>query len=722
MANVGSGAAGQTYIGAGNGASGTYKPIGTNSGLVAHGVVLSQNLGAFNSIVPGAAGTVFTSNGPTLDPSWVSTSSSFPIGALEYFANAAGDAYLSPNWLKCDGSIYAQATYTTLFARVGLLNPGGNIWEFSQASPPSGGATAILGLVYGSKFVFLANGGGANQIGTSTNGISWSTVNGSPPSSGSSGTALGYGNGIYLASYNTPNGLSTSTNATNWITQVPATELVSYGNSLLFSTGGSGYDIYTSTDNINWTLSTVSSPFFINSAFRYENNLFLLAQDTQIATSTNGAVWSTYASGSSLRIRDFTYGSVYVYVGGSVSTAKVGTSTDAITWTLGTPAATSNNLNAVAYGASTYVYAGDNGKLATSTDAITWTIHSIGTGLNVYALVYGSVFVYACDSGRLGTSTDAITWTVRTSNTTSSILSLSYGNSTYVYCGAGGVVASSTDAITWTVRTSNTTIDLNRVTYGTNFYAKGVGVSLTSTDGTTWTTPAVIPTTESVSAITYGNSLYIAGCDSGNIYTSTNALTWTVRTSRTTTHISALTYGDSLYMYADLAGINATSTDGITWTPGTITATNISYLSYGNSLFLGVENNQIASVGGGYVITSTDAVTWTATPIYTTNTPFSLIYGNNLYVLGYLNGYIYTSTDLITFNGVITSTTINDNSKNYLAYGNSYYVSAGDNIYYSSGTYSYNSTTSFQVPTDAQLGITLEYPNNFKRSLYIRAL
>src|SRR5574338_1695156 len=47
MANVGSGTSGYTYIGAGNGASGTYKPIGTNSGLTNHGIVIAQGNNAF---------------------------------------------------------------------------------------------------------------------------------------------------------------------------------------------------------------------------------------------------------------------------------------------------------------------------------------------------------------------------------------------------------------------------------------------------------------------------------------------------------------------------------------------------------------------------------------------------------------------------------------------------------------------------------------------------
>src|SRR6266404_1303639 len=82
----------------------------------------------------GTSGNVLTSYGTN----WSSAtpSGATPIGQVAYFSNANGDAYLSPSYLKCDGSTYSQATYTTLFARLGLLNPGGSIWT-SQTSGTS---------------------------------------------------------------------------------------------------------------------------------------------------------------------------------------------------------------------------------------------------------------------------------------------------------------------------------------------------------------------------------------------------------------------------------------------------------------------------------------------------------------------------------------------------------------------------------------------------------
>lgn len=82
MSNVGSAAAGKTLIGAGNGASPTFADIGTNSGLTAHCVVLSEGNNAFSTASPLTTGYVLTSNGTLADPSFKPVSSSGAITTI----------------------------------------------------------------------------------------------------------------------------------------------------------------------------------------------------------------------------------------------------------------------------------------------------------------------------------------------------------------------------------------------------------------------------------------------------------------------------------------------------------------------------------------------------------------------------------------------------------------------------------------------------------------
>ena len=72
MANVGTAPAGRTLIGQGTTTSPSFKLIGTDSGLTAHGVLVSEGNSPFVSVTPGGIGTVLMSNGVGADPSFQS--------------------------------------------------------------------------------------------------------------------------------------------------------------------------------------------------------------------------------------------------------------------------------------------------------------------------------------------------------------------------------------------------------------------------------------------------------------------------------------------------------------------------------------------------------------------------------------------------------------------------------------------------------------------------
>jgi len=72
MAYVGTGTLGYTFIGTGGTSSARYVPIGTNSGLTSHGVIIGGGLGAFTATSSGASGQVLTSGGPGVNPTFQS--------------------------------------------------------------------------------------------------------------------------------------------------------------------------------------------------------------------------------------------------------------------------------------------------------------------------------------------------------------------------------------------------------------------------------------------------------------------------------------------------------------------------------------------------------------------------------------------------------------------------------------------------------------------------
>lgn len=72
MANVGTAPIGRPLISQGNGVSPTFKTIGSDSGLTAHGVVIAEGTSAFVATSPGTSGQVLVSNGAAADPSFQS--------------------------------------------------------------------------------------------------------------------------------------------------------------------------------------------------------------------------------------------------------------------------------------------------------------------------------------------------------------------------------------------------------------------------------------------------------------------------------------------------------------------------------------------------------------------------------------------------------------------------------------------------------------------------
>jgi hypothetical protein len=183
----------------------------------------------------------------------------------------------------------------------------------------------------------------------------------------------------------------------------------------------------------------------------------------------------------------------------------------------------------------------------------------------------------------------------------------------------------------------------------------------------------------------------VYGTNVGGLSSSTDAITWTARTSQTTSNINALTFG-TIFVYGADGGGLATSTDGTTWTARTSgTSSAISALTYGSSLYIygGAASSAIPAFA-----TSTDAITWSVQNSTTTAALSSLGSSSTLFLAGGGSGTLETSNT----------------------------------------GYAYNSATSFQVPTDNSIGqlisgtvgfnagITVELPTNFKRSLYIKAL
>ena len=109
-------------------------------------------------------------------------------------------------------------------------------------------------------------------------------------------------------------------------------------------------------------------------------------------------------------------------------------------------------------------------------------------------------------------------------------------------------------------------------------------------------------------AATFGNGTFVAVGDTGDIQSSTDAITWTTRTPAESVNFYDIVYAAGLFVavaYSGTARVQ-TSPDGITWTARTPASASLWYsVAYdGSGLFAAV-------AGGGEVMTSPDGITWT---------------------------------------------------------------------------------------------------------------
>jgi hypothetical protein len=150
--------------------------------------------------------------------------------------------------------------------------------------------------------------------------------------------------------------------------------------------------------------------------------------------------------------------------------------------------------------------------------------------------------------------------------------------------------------------------DLIAVATNTIFaVANGSTTGASSTDGITWTL-RTLSTTGSWRSVTYGNGTFVAvsyGSTTGA--SSTDGITWVTRTLPASANWKSITYGNGTFVaVAQSTTTGASSTDGITWVTRTLPSSGYwSSVAYGNGIFVAV------AYASTKTASSTDGITWT---------------------------------------------------------------------------------------------------------------
>jgi len=463
---------------------------------------------------------------------------------------------------------------------------------------------------------------------------------------------------------------------------------------------GSVVGLYASATTLYQQYSNTSSPLY---PYTYNSKAL-------------SGTWYSFVWANGVYLVGGASGALYTASGAS------NTSISGLTFTSRTSTFSTNAIRAIAFGASKYIIGGDNGSLATSTDGVTWTSRTSGFGSTTIRTISakpsttGTLIVAAGDNGTLTTSTDGITWTVRSSGTTANLTTSIPFNYTTTYYplvvgGNNGVLLySNADGSSWTLINSNpypfrsvASENIYNSIYNTTTYGS-------TPVATTYLSTAALGVDYSynnINVVAYGNNLYIAAGQNGQLYTSTNASTWTSQSAGTFEDITAAAYLNATYVIGTIEGNIYTSTNGSSWTART------SGITLGNQInYLGYLNGQYYA---GYSLTLFKYGSGSQYYNNSNNNSYGYNYPTTSYYLAFtgycstpfLSGGIQTSTDLITWTSKSTNSSVNS-----MAYTGSQFLTVNGNMGITNSGYGATiDTSTFGRPLYASPDLSYFYQN-----------
>lgn len=268
-------------------------------------------------------------------------------------------------------------------------------------------------------------------------------------------------------------------------------------------------------------------------------------------------------------------------------------------------------------------------------------INTVGTN--------GTIFAIGGNAGGLGnrvrfTSDFGRTWNssfISGFTTTSNITAIRNNNGIWLVSGGSAIATATTlnaGGTDFNVRSSGL-VSITEFGFGNSIHvaAGASGQLLSSTDAITWTARTSNFGTTRITGVAFGNNVWAAVGYYGQIRSSTDAITWTTRTSNTVSHINTLAFGNGVFVGAMQLGQIITSTDAITWTRRTPTPFSGQRqgreIVFANNKFYAVMRRPGSNGTDGSVIQSADGITWGSFPNFASvppnNPPFDIAASRN---------------------------------------------------------------------------------------------
>ena len=430
-------------------------------------------------------------------------------------------------------------------------------------------ATAVVGGLGGTGATFTATlgtgllSGQVVGITVVTSGLGYTT----PPTIVISGTGSGC-----VAVAQVLNGSVTNVTVTvpgsNYTVAPTVTAVTSTVTSITANTWGRNYfSVPTITISAPFTATLwTASGIATSGTYYYYNNAGVTNYYLATSNGTFTTTGPTFTSGST------TNGTVSLTYSGTLAVA--------------TATLSNNGVNAFT------ITNGGYGYTTTPTVSIT------DTGAN-YVVISGASNNTAYQlTGSLGSA-----WTAGPSTGKTNLYSIAYGNGIYIAVGGASGTPSAVSSTnpgnggSWIDRsgviTGLSSNYYSAVAYGNGYFVAvqyGGTVTSTTTNGTSWTTGGVLPSSANWVSIAYGNGRFVTIATGSNsvAYSYDKGVTWIASPAGLPSSQSwtKVTYGEGLFVaIASGTTVCATSPDGVTWTvqamPGS--SSNWKGIAFGNT-------------------------------------------------------------------------------------------------------------------------------------------
>lgn len=543
------------------------------------------------------AGGVIASTGSRKDAGLTTTfrlaadSGAGPASPANQLSRSLRLVLSTPHVNELEGAAYGNNTYVVV-GRAGLIlrSPNGTNW----LHVPTGFGMDLLDVAFGEN-TFVAVG---------------EEVDDAP--------LFGRVNNSTTVYYSTDNGFTWSVANTGGTLDFLS---VAYGNGRFVAGGRAG--VYQSDDGITWSAAPIpgsdaqewSVVDFVNGRFVIFGARTSTGAHNAIATSVDGVTWNTAQNYNNT-------GAAGGQVAFGNGTYVITSSTRTFTFTSGdaTGAAVNSiglSLGGIVFdGANSRFIANVNGTIHSSTDGVSWSQLSTGAGNGGDEILFANGR-FLKPGFELGSSTDGVNWTIQSRFTVDlqSPAGGSAGNATFNFSGIlhgngrfvglnGSYTGVSIDGENWNFYTNP--MGGRGVFDGGRFVRLGTAAQF-SADGVHWTSETLVNPPVLVEDMAFGGGVYVTVGQSGNIYSSTDAITWTKRDAGTTATIYAVHYakgrfvgvGDSRVVYSD---------DGIAWNSFSAGSNTYRDVHYANSLWVKVGAHDTS---GARIQTSLNGTTWT---------------------------------------------------------------------------------------------------------------